>query len=149
VRLTILGDAQDAAYKRRLDSLIDATGTADRIEFRSPVAEGELFDLFQEHDIYLFPSLYEPFSLTLIYALAAGIPTIASDAGGNVEIIHHRRTGLLFRKGDAQGLGAAIRILLKEPKLRQSLSIEARRVAHEFSFERMVREMALYLAERA
>jgi glycosyltransferase involved in cell wall biosynthesis len=149
VRLTILGDAQDGAYKRRLDSLIDATGTADRIEFRSPVTESELFNLFQEHDIYLFPSLYEPFSLTLIYALAAGIPTVASDAGGNVEIIHHRRTGLLFRKGDAQGLAAAIRILLKEPKLRHSLSSEARRVAHEFSFERMVREMALYIAERA
>jgi glycosyltransferase involved in cell wall biosynthesis len=149
VRLTILGDAQDAAYKRRLDSLIRSTGVADLVEFRAPIAEDQLFELFQRHDIYLFPSLYEPFSLTLIHALAAGIPTVASDAGGNVEIIRHRRTGLLFCKGDAEGFAEVVRSLLKDPRLRRSLAREARRVALGFSFERMVGEMERYLAGRA
>jgi glycogen synthase len=149
VRLTILGDAQDAAYRRRLDSLIDSAGVADCIEFRPPVGEDQLFELFQRHDVYVFPSLYEPFSLTLIHALAAGIPTVASDAGGNVEIIRDRRTGMLFRKGDAEGLAAAVRTLMAEPALRRSLSVEARRVALDFSFERMVGEIERYLAGRS
>jgi glycogen(starch) synthase len=149
LRLTILGDAQDAAYRRRLEAAIDNAHAADCIEFRPPVAEDKLFELFQQHDIYLFPSLYEPFSLTLIHALAAGIPTVASDAGGNVEIIRDRGTGLLFRKGDAEGLAAAVRTFLEEPKMRRAVSIEARRAALGFSFERMVSEMARYLAKRA
>lgn len=149
VELTILGDAQDAAYRRRLGSLIDSAHLADRVEFRPPVAEDQLFEVFQQHDIYLCPSLYEPFSLTLIHALAASIPTVASDAGGNIEIVRDRETGLLFGRGNAERLAAAVRSLLEQPKLRHAVSVEARRVAAGFSFERMVGEMERYLAKRA
>jgi glycogen synthase len=147
IRLTILGDRRDKKYEQYLIELIAATGTAGFVTFAEPVTESELFDLFQRHDIYLFPSLYEPFSLTLIHALAGGIPTIASDAGGNPEIVHDGKSGLLFRKGDAQDLARAIRTLAEQPALRQAVSQEARRVARDFTFERMVREMAEYLSK--
>ena len=145
LRLTILGDAQDEAYVARLRSAIAAAGIADRIAFAPPVKEDELFGLFQRHDIYVFPSLYEPFALTLIQALAAGIPTIASDAGGNVEIVRHSRTGLLFRKGDPQSLALGIKTLLGDGYLRRRLAANARRVASEFTTERMLGEMESYL----
>jgi glycogen(starch) synthase len=147
IRLTILGDRQDKKYHQHLIGLIAATDTSDFVSFAEPIAESDLFDLFQRHDIYLFPSLYEPFSLTLIHALAAGIPTIASNAGGNPEIVHDGKSGLLFHKGDAADLARAIRTLAEQPALRQALSQEARRIAGGFTFERMVREMAQYLAE--
>lgn len=147
VRLTIIGDGQDTAYQERLQQLIERTGTRDRITFLPPVSEDALFDEFQRHDVYLFPSLYEPFSLTLIHALAAGIPTIASRAGGNGEIVEHGRTGLLFRKGDAADLATNITALLRDPALRTGVSAEARRVARSFTFERMARGMETYLLE--
>jgi glycogen synthase len=145
IRLTIVGDQRDRSYQRRLAELIAETGTADLVTFAEAVPENDLFDLFQRHDLYLFPSLYEPFSLTLIQALSAGIPTIASDAGGNTEIVQDRKTGLLFRKGDAGDLVRAIRTLAEQPAMRQAVSEEARRVARGYSSCRMVREMAQYL----
>jgi glycosyltransferase involved in cell wall biosynthesis len=147
VRLTVLGDRRDKKYNQYLTELITATGTASFVTFAEPIPESRLFDLFQNHDIYLFPSLYEPFSLTLIHALAAGIPTIASDVGGNLEIVQDGENGLLFHKGDAEDLARAIRTLAEQPVLRQAISKEARRAARDFTFARMVREMTHYLAE--
>ncbi len=104
VELTLLGDAQDAAYMAQLEAAIAASGQAANIVLRPAVAEHRLPELFNDYDLYLFPSLYEPFSLTLIHALALGIPTIASRVGGNTEIVRDGESGLLFAKGDAAGL---------------------------------------------
>ena len=149
IRLTIVGDQQDRSYQRRLAELIAETGTAGLVTFSAAVPEDDLFDLFQRHDLYLFPSLYEPFSLILIQALSSGIPTIASDAGGNTEIVKDRKTGLLFRKGDARDLVRAIRTLAEQPAMRQAVSEEGRRVARGYSSSRQVGEMAQYLEKTA
>jgi glycosyltransferase involved in cell wall biosynthesis len=145
--LTIVGDRQDRDYSSRIQALIASLGVAGRVHFLAPVLEGELFDLFQRFDIYLFPSLYEPFSLTLIHALAAGIPTIASKAGGNGEIVSHGRTGLLVNKGDSVDLARAIVRLRDRPGLRRKLSLESRRISRHFTFDRMAEGMERYLLE--
>ena len=107
----------DAAYLARLRGIIDRLGLASSVDLRPAVPEESLFALFQDHDVYLFPSLYEPFSLTLIHALAAGIPTVASRIGGNIEIVHERETGLLFAKSDAADLARAVAELAADPAL--------------------------------
>lgn len=149
VRLTLLGDASDRAYAERLHREVAASGCADRISFEPPVAEGGLFDLFQQHDIYLFPSLYEPFSLTLIHALACGIPTAASRAGGNVEIVKDGEGGVLFGKGDPADLARAILLLARDPALRARVSAGGRAAASRFTFAAMVDGMEAFLHERA
>jgi glycogen(starch) synthase len=141
VRLTIVGDTKDAAYQRQLQEEIARAGIADQISMREPVPEDALFDLFQAHDIYLFPSLYEPFSLTLIHALANGIPTVASDAGGNVEIVRHQETGMLFPKGDADGLARSVVTLASNPDLRARIAEHGREVAAGFTFDKMATRM--------
>ena len=149
VRLTILGDLNDVAYLDRLRGIIARLGLASSVDLRPPIPEQSLFGLFQDHDVYLFPSLYEPFSLTLIHALAAGIPTIASRLGGNVEIVHEGKTGLLFAKSDAADLARAITNLSTDPALRVRVSAGARKVAACFTFDRMVDSMENYLEGKA
>lgn len=141
VRLAIVGDMRDAAYVRQLRETIERSGAANRITMQPPVPEEALFDLFQAHDLYLFPSLYEPFSLTLIHALASGIPTIASRAGGNVEIVREGETGLLFEKSSAQDLARAVRALACDPALRARVATAGRHLARTFTVDRMVNEM--------
>jgi len=138
VALTIVGDTQDQVYYGKLERLIDSLGVRDSVVFRSAVAEDELFDLFQQHDIYLFPSLYEPFSLTLILALESGIPTIASDAGGNVEIVEQGKTGLLFRAGNQEDLADHIGSLAASGDLRDRISQAATAHAGKFTFDSMI-----------
>lgn len=149
VELTIVGDAQDAAYMDRLNATIEASPSAQNIILRPTVPEDALAYLFDEHDLYLFPSLYEPFSLTLIHAMACGIPTIASDIGGNPEIVEHGRSGLLFKKGDPADLAVAIGRLARDPALRRYVATGGQSAAHAFTFERMVSEMATFLKAAA
>ncbi len=146
--LTVVGDTKDVAYMRQLNEAIVQSGQADNVTLQATVPEDQLPTLFDAHDIYVFPSLYEPFSLTLIHALALGIPTIASRTGGNPEIVEHGRTGLLFDKADAADLAAAVRYLASDNALRARLADNARRAASRFTFERMVARMAEYLGSR-
>lgn len=147
VHLSIVGDMRDAAYVRHLKEVIERTGCQAQVTMQPPVPEPALFDLFQSHDIYLFPSLYEPFSLTLIHGLACGIPTIASRAGGNVEIVHDRETGMLFEKGAAQDLARAVRMLVLDPALRAQLAARGQALARTFTVDRMVSEMEEFLLQ--
>ena len=141
VRLTVLGSDQDRTYMKKLHDQIAQLGVTNLVDFAMPVVEDELFKLFQIYDIYLFPSLYEPFSLTLIHALNAGIPTVASKAGGNPEIVRHMKTGMLFSKGDAQELANSVVKLATDGSLRQSISENARIIARRYNFERMFGEV--------
>lgn len=145
--LTIVGDRQDKSYDRMLASAIQASGCGDFISLLPPVKEHELPALFALHDIYVFPSLYEPFSLTLIHALGAAIPTIASDAGGNTEIVVDGVTGLIYPRGDSRALADRIARLTREPELRRRLAQAGKKAATRFTFETMVDRMERVLEE--
>jgi len=145
IELTIVGDRQDDHYFARLKDRIQDLGMEAVVIFAPPVKKAQLPDLFAGYDIYLFPSLYEPFSLTLIHALASGIPTVASDAGGNREIVFHRDTGLIHAAGDSKGLAECTINLLRNPKLRRSVSVRGQRIGSEYTFNHMVNRIEEYL----
>ena len=141
VRLTLIGDTLDAAFSAKLRAQIADSGVADQISMIDPVSEGELIDMFNTHDMLLFPSHFEPFALTLILAMAAGIPVVASDIGGNPEIVLDRKTGLLFRKGDIRDLSDKVLELWRDPPLRARLAGRGRRFARRFTFGRMISQI--------
>jgi glycogen synthase len=147
--LSMVGDGTDAEYFAHLKSVAEQLDLAEQITFMSQVPEVELPKLFDEHDIYVFPSLYEPFSLTLIHAMASGIPTVASAVGGNVEIIDDRRTGLTFAPGDAHDLAGMIELLATDAELREHVSVEGRAAAAQFTVTRLVDQMEDYLIQQA
>lgn len=149
VRLTVLGDSRDREYLKRLEDIVRRFHLDETVAFRPAVSESDLFTVFQAHDIFLFPSLYEPFSLTLIHALAAGIPVVASDVGGNREIVFPGRTGLLFARADVHGLARAVLDLADRPDLRRDVAAAGRKIAERFTFQTMVRQVEAYLSDSA
>jgi len=76
-------------------------------------------------DIFVLPSRSEAFSNSLMEAMACGCAVIASDIGGNPELVSHESTGLLFQSGDAEGLAAALTRLADDPCLRANLGTRA------------------------
>jgi glycosyltransferase involved in cell wall biosynthesis len=93
-------------------------------------------------DIFVLPSRSEALSNSLMEAMACGCCSIASDAGGNPELVTPMRTGLLFKSGDHEDLAAKLELLASNPALRRSLAAEAAaRIAREFSLEEAGRRM--------
>ena len=91
-------------------------------------------------DVFVLPSTSEGMSNTLLEAMAAGVATVASDAGGNGEIIVPEVSGLLFRSADVAGLAAQLGRLVGDPGLRARLAAAAAtRVRLEFSIDAMLR----------
>jgi glycosyltransferase involved in cell wall biosynthesis len=100
-------------------------------------------------DVAVVPSLYEPFGLVALEALACGVPVIASAVGGLKEIITDGQSGLLVPAGDAAALACALCTLLTDESLRARLSAGARLRAHGFSLQRRADELLELLFREA
>jgi L-malate glycosyltransferase len=99
-------------------------------------------------DIFVLPSRSEALSNALMEAMACGCCPVASDVGGNPELVTPMETGLLFRPGDASDLASKLELLAADPALRRSLATRAAaRIASDFSLEAAGRRMGeIYLS---
>jgi glycosyltransferase involved in cell wall biosynthesis len=99
-------------------------------------------------DVVAHTSNNEGCSNSLLEAMALGKPVVATDVGGNRELVQHGRTGLLVPPGDAEMVARAILSLINDAGLAGSLGMEARRqVIAEFDQESMVRNYQRLYAE--
>ena len=89
-------------------------------------------------DVYVNTSVYEGISVTLLEAMAAGVPVVATSVGGTPEIVVDGLTGLLVESGDPVACAKAVDRMFASADLRRALSTAAReRVESHFSFDRM------------
>lgn len=98
--------------------------------------QGNVFPFLQSADCFILPSLYEGMPVTLVEAMGCGLPIIASSVGGVPDMIESGKTGLLI-KPNAEELTSAIKRLIKNEKLRESLGKNALTKSKDFSVERM------------
>ena len=111
--------------------------TVRLLGFRSDVMA-----LIRAADLFVLPSLAEPFGLVLLEAMALGKPVIATRAGGPMEIVVEGQTGLLTPPSDPTALARNIQHLLGEPNLLQTMGRNGReRFRERFTSERMGQAM--------
>lgn len=111
-------------------------GIEGRVVFPGFSRDLELF--FRLFDVFVFPSLREPFGIVLLEAMSAGTPVVASRSGGAPEIVEDGVTGLLVPPGDAAALAAAVERVLADKDLAESLAgAAAEAVGKRFSLDVM------------
>jgi glycosyltransferase involved in cell wall biosynthesis len=100
--------------------------------------------LLSSTTVAVVPSVWaEAFGLTVVEAMAAGRPLVASRIGGIPELVEHERTGLLVEPGHPDELAGAIQRLLDDPGLAADMGARAKAVAREqYSVERTVAELS-------
>jgi glycosyltransferase involved in cell wall biosynthesis len=105
-------------------------------------------DLLRASDLFVHPSREEGFSNAILEAMAAGLPVVACDVGGNPEAIVDRETGRLVPPRNAWAFASAVAELLADPEKRKAMGEAGRhRATERFSLDRMVGEMeSLYEA---
>lgn len=90
-------------------------------------------------DVYVCSSLSEGLSLSILEAMAAARPVVATNVGGNPEVVANKKTGLLVPPSDPTALASRINLLLKNKHLAREISLNAQRVVHQrFSLRQMV-----------
>jgi glycosyltransferase involved in cell wall biosynthesis len=90
-------------------------------------------------DLFVLPSLSEGISNTVLEAMASGLPVLATDVGGNPELVEAGVTGTLVPRNDAASMARAIRAYMDNPDLRRRHGFEARRtVERRFGMDVMV-----------
>jgi glycosyltransferase involved in cell wall biosynthesis len=115
---------------RKMESSVLFTGSINNVS-----------DFLPALDIYVCTSDYEGISLSILEAMAAGRPVVATDVGGNPEIIHHNKTGLLFPKGEPEALRVAINELYQDRERRHYMGNNARaEIENSFNVSRMITE---------
>lgn len=96
-------------------------GISDRIIFTGFVDEDTLVKIYNVADVACFPSLYEPFGIVALEAMAAGVPVATSDAGGYREIVEHGVDGVWTKAGDASSIAQGIVSVLTNEKFAHTL----------------------------
>ncbi len=96
-------------------------GVLDRVIFTGFVDEETLVKIYNVADCACFPSLYEPFGIVALEAMAAGVPVVTSDIGGYREIIQHEMDGLWTYAGDPASIAWGVTRILKDASLAKTL----------------------------
>ena len=120
----------DPAFADRLRAMVEAAGIADRVSLTGPLAGAELDRAFRSADLLVVPSRIETYGMTIVEALARGVPVLAVDVGGVSEAlgaVGGERPGVLVPPDDPAELAAALRRWLTSTPLRESLRAAAAR----------------------
>ncbi len=147
-RFLLVGDGSN---RPALEALAHELGLGERaifVGFRHDIPE-----ILGHSSVLVQPSLTEAMSNSIQEAMAASLPVVATDVGGNPELVEDGRTGLLVPAADPAALARAIETLLGDPELRQSLGRAGRRrVVERYSLDRLIDSIetlyASLLAER-
>lgn len=119
----------DGPLRAELEALAAELRVADRVRFLG--IRTDIPELMRAADAFALTSLSEAASLTLLEAMASGLPAIVTNVGGNPEIVRHEREGLLFPRGDAPACADAIRRVFRDPELAARLGTAGRARAVE------------------
>ena len=101
--LTIVGDSAAEEFKTQLRRMISLYQLDNHVRFTGLVQREDTPQIYQEHDVLIFPSVWdEPFSITVLEAMASGLAVVGTATGGSGEILEDGVNALVFEKENAQ-----------------------------------------------
>lgn len=131
------------------DKRSEALGLLDadvrpRCHLPGKLGDDAFLDLFDQHGIFLFPSINEGFGKTFLEAMARGLCVVATRVGGMPDLITHGVNGFLVDAGDVAGLIRCIRGLWTDPELAARISAAAVQTAADYTWDRVAKNTALF-----
>jgi glycogen(starch) synthase len=119
-----------------------ALGLDEHGTFVGWIGDDVLHSLYRIADLTVVPSIYEPFGLVALEAMASGCPCLVADTGGLREVVPSDETvGLRFRSRDPESLGQMAERLLTDDELRDRLVAEASEHVLTFDWADVARQV--------
>ena len=134
LKLIVVGKGKNGKYQE----IADRCGAGTDITFVGPVKDAQ--DYYYAADIFVLPSIYEPFSNACLEAMASGLPVVTSRINGVSEILSDGKNGMIVEDpADSEELASKIRPLL-DREVRSAAGSMARQVAENYTIEKNVEE---------
>ena len=115
------------SYLPDLQSQVDVEGVSDIVDLPGFVNDDQLRAIAHRAGVVVIPSLYEPFGIVALEALAAGAPLVAARTGGLAELLADTDAGLMFEPGNPEDLARCIISILTDDELAARLTTNGRR----------------------
>lgn len=140
--LTVAGSGPDEADLRELAVQL---GVAEAVHFSGRIDNRDIPALYAHADLMINPSRVDNMPISILEALASGVPVVSTDAGGIPHIVADRETALLVPVGAPERMAAAAVEILRDAALRERLVSNGLAAAREYSWERIKpRWLAVY-----
>ncbi|WP_425084702.1 glycosyltransferase family 4 protein [Ruegeria profundi] len=131
LRVTLIGDGPE---RGDLEARTHALGLSSVVKFAGYLSQSKVADMLSEADVLVLPSFAEGVPVTLMEAMASGLPVLATRVGGISELVEDGVSGYLVPPGNADALTARLRDLLSDADLRARMGQEGRaKVTAEFN----------------
>lgn len=142
VEYLLAGGRHNSIDDRALESALGRNGTRHHVRLLGHVPWQQLANYYRRASVFAMPSYYETFGISVIEAMAFGLPVVATNVGGLPEVVEDGVTGILVPPGNAEALADALIRLLRDPDLRARMGRAGReRVRAEFTVDRVVTQM--------
>ena len=137
LRLTVAGcSAAEAEVKKMF-----ARETWDRVTVIPFIKRDEILELYAGHDIFVFPSLVEGMPLTLLEAMASGMPVVTTNTSGMADVVEEGVNGLLVPTADAEALALSVEKLCESVELRKKLGLAAQDTMRRHTWQRIAEQL--------
>jgi glycosyltransferase involved in cell wall biosynthesis len=138
IQFSIAGDILDPEYFSELKGLVEDLRLTDNFHFIGGVKN--LPEYLAHADIFVMPSRSEGFSNAIIEAMAASLPVVATDVGGNAEAVMDTISGFVVPPEDVDALSSAIGKLASDPELARAMGLAGRGlVEQKFTADAMMK----------
>ncbi|MCL6103112.1 MAG: glycosyltransferase family 4 protein [Bacteroidetes bacterium] len=136
VRLLIAGDGP---LRTELEELAAQTGVSDQVVFMGNISKEMIGACLRQADLFVLNSSYEGLPHVVLEAMDAGVPVVATDAGGTKEVVENGKTGLLVPVGDDLTLENAVRNILGNREMAERITQNAFKLLEDrFAYSRMI-----------
>jgi glycosyltransferase involved in cell wall biosynthesis len=119
-------DDAEPAYAARLRRRLATPGLRGRVVVHGPLDTSQVAAMYAAADVFVLPSVKEPYGTVYGEAMAFGLPVVGWRAGNLPYLAEHEHEGLIVSTGDVAGLAESLRRLAEDPDLRQRLGQAAR-----------------------
>ncbi len=139
--------AGSGTHEEELKRQAEELGLMEHGTFLGWIGDDVLHSLYAIADLTVVPSIYEPFGLVALEAMASGCPCIVADTGGLREVVPHEEAGLRFRARDPEALAEVAIRVLSDPELEARLIAEAKEHVLRFDWADVAAQTAAVYAE--
>lgn len=139
--------AGSGPLENELKLLVKKLDIEEEVNFLGFVSGDEKYSYLKSANVCVFPSIYEPFGIVIIEAMACGKAVVASNVGGIPFIVEDGKTGLLFEPSNVEELAEKIIELLENRKFRMKIGAAGKEKAKEFKWDKIAITTAQHYQE--